>query len=345
MRSKKGYILTEILTGLYLQAAIILTMAAALSWLLSFQIKSVEILTARSHDNNFFAYLEPRIKNCGLGLFKCVSADNENILKLAFDADGRYTAPNLEGFINSLVIFENLTDYGLKETARENEHGIICGHVLGILYTMPLQNVLIQTRWGLEDKINPGNSFEYLLYTTKQLEDFSGVSMDIRSWCVLPTVGVPFLALQTKNKNKKDVLRITLAKNFGRSLKIPPVSEVFEVRAEFFYVTQSENGVADENFSSTLRRISPRFDTAHQHYLMNNPMEDGILETYFELDKKSKTLDVYILSYAGDYVSFNTSQKNSKPKSWPDNANWNDEYLRYELFVNMKSFKLDNVIF
>ena len=342
MRRKRAFILTEIVTGLYLQCSIILITGAALYWLMSFYFMSAKILLGSSRVNNFMSYLEPRIKNCGLGLFNCQSSD-KNLFRKAFnyEPNDNLQAPDLAGFESALVIFKDLNDFGYKHVAQEDEDGIIRGSVLGILYTTPLENVLIQTISGAAREIKAGESYEYYLHTASKLENFKGNNKDIRSWCVLPSVGVPFCAQQSKRaSNNRDTLKITLAKKYGNALKIPPVSEVNEVRAEFFYINHELNGGVD--FYSGVICQSPMYDDRRGKYNSPVPLEEGLLEIYFELCKSKRTLDIYILSYGGEH---NFLATNTKPDNWPINANWDDDYLAYDLHVEKASLKLNNVIF
>ena len=70
MKRSKGFILTDILTGMLVQSLLILSLCGAFYMLLSFGTSTQQVLTARERGRRVISYVDQRIRNAGLGLWK-----------------------------------------------------------------------------------------------------------------------------------------------------------------------------------------------------------------------------------------------------------------------------------
>ena len=68
--------------------------------------------------------------------------------------------------------------------------------------------------------------------------------------------------------------------------------------------------------------------------------ETGILEIYFELDKSTNILDMYVLASGGN----NDSKNTQKPSAWPSEY-WKTDYAGYTVYMSRASWKLSNIKF
>ena len=359
MIKRHAFTLIEFLTALALQFMVIILISTVLRWTVVFSLKTSKILSARAHAEEFILYLRPRVQNCGLGFFNCQSKTDKYKLRRAFGYNtSSYNFPNVNAFRDSLMIFPELENYTRNiMPSYDDEDGVTRGKVLGIIYTMPLKlNVIVQTRDG-KNKIIPDSNSErsYICYIDNDLNeggdflDYSNYASDvlrrrnIKTWLTLEGCGMPLYALRVPygTKNRK-ALKLEVPDTVDYSVEIPAAARIFYIRTEIFYVTHNNDS---SDISGTLFRLSPAYSTSQGAYNDVNPIENGILEIYFELYKLSHTLDVYILSEGGTYESFTATGINKRPKAWPEKAHYDEKYNTRELYVTRASFKVDNVIF
>ncbi|MBQ9573843.1 MAG: hypothetical protein IJR27_01010 [Synergistaceae bacterium] len=82
MRRSRAFILSEILMTMMLQAGFILVLCTSFYMLTSFYSKTQQVLTARSHAERAISFFDDKIKNAGLGLWRC---DTPSEIRAALD--------------------------------------------------------------------------------------------------------------------------------------------------------------------------------------------------------------------------------------------------------------------
>ena len=75
MRRSRAFILSEQLLAIILQAGFILVLCMSFYGLTSFYAGSQQVLTARNHAERVISFMDNRVRNAGLGLWKCESSD------------------------------------------------------------------------------------------------------------------------------------------------------------------------------------------------------------------------------------------------------------------------------
>lgn len=75
MRRSRGYILTEIMMSMLLQAMFIVVLSGAFYMMLTFYTKTQQLQTARMRGQRVISYIDQRIRHAGLGLWQCKTAD------------------------------------------------------------------------------------------------------------------------------------------------------------------------------------------------------------------------------------------------------------------------------
>ncbi len=337
LRARKGFIFTEILTGLILQAGLILSMMFCARYLILFYVKMSRILLARERAQNVILYLEPRIKNAGLGLWKCQT--DANTFHNVF-TDTQMGLKALEEFKYPL----NVTNNFYSGEPPKDLNGIITGKCLSVLYSPPHEglNVVLESSKSEILQVSPDHRAKNYLIRGNYDKDtfdsrvyhYSATShRDIRSWIVIPSAGIPFFAWRNGS-----YLEIKMSSRTNLKAELPAVTDFLLMRAERFYTYTIEDSKTGQK-SYELRAdelITTKWNVSS--------LEKGIIKMHLELHKKSNTLDLYLLSEGGEYVSLSGGE-NSKPKAWPDNADWDDEFLKHELHVQKASFKIENVNF
>ena len=118
-KNSKGFMLVEVLTGMILQAGLVLMLCGAFYVLLEFGNNTQKILTARERGRRVIEYIDSRVRHAGLGLRKCRSSEEiRNALQ-------RITP------LRNLKLPVAITDHELN---RYSENKITRGNFLTLLY-------------------------------------------------------------------------------------------------------------------------------------------------------------------------------------------------------------------
>ena len=341
MKNKsKAFMLTEILTGIMLQAGFIIILCGAFYMTINFY-------TAREKGQRVIAFLDGKVRHAGLGLWRCTSS--ANLLKLLSKVTGLQNLENLPISINKFSddITKNNWPLTFENSAKGVRDGnIIRGNILTLLYAEKFRSkiIAIDTENMVPSKLEPSpdNEFKFVITADnyKGYKDYtdefnkSGTAEYITSWAVTPTAGVPLLLKPADNKK----VNISTDVDFSvMSIDIASGAELLKLKCERFFVENDDNLGTGRNFAyfefkNTWERINNN-DNKKKNY------EPGILETYYELDTNNNILNLYVLATGG----YDSSINHEKPDSWPSSANWKEDYNHHYIYVSRKSWRLYNI--
>ncbi len=332
----KAYILAEILIGSVLQAAFIVSLAAGVYWLSMFSVRAHYLLLAREKGERIVAHIDNRIKTCGYGLWKVLEADK---LKESLGNDGNPKSslnPAFSVYSNPIVIY----DKDSKHVDEDDETQ--CGVQFSLLYTKPAQRAEPSGMFIHSKGDHPGQAFVLtgnstvnyrIINSKKDLSDNIDFIYDdkfkIKSWGVIPSVGIPFYIPKINNTNKDK--NLDLQKFFPEDVTIPGVAEVMYLKNEKFFLNGTDfcyQIMNDDNRNSWGNR---------------SPYVSDILRIFCEYHKNEKIFNLYILSSGGSKPAGLEAQE--RPTNWSTHDtgfNW-DNYKSNICYVTRASWKLHNI--
>ena len=170
MKNKsRAFILTEILTGMILQAGFIIVLCGAFYMTINFYTRTTKILAAREKGQRVITFLDEKIIHAGLGLWRCNSSANlRELMSQVTDFQ------NLENLPVAIHKSRNTNKdiWNLKEADKYDN--FIRGNILTLLYTEKVRdkNLAINTRDYFPSvlKSDDNNSNEFNSVTSIQLQ-------------------------------------------------------------------------------------------------------------------------------------------------------------------------------
>lgn len=320
MKKFKAFTLIEILIALLLSGALSLTLANALRYISLSSQKAARILLARERGERVIAFIEQRILHCAFGLSACKS---KTLFQQALGkGTGKYLSVIAQGSQWPIIIYKD----GLSFVPVSETNGVYKGAAFAVIYAqdagldLKISNPNIKT-------LSPGKSVDYI--RLRGDVNSSGLQSstqyrDIRSWCVFPAVGVP-LHIDYIIDGRTFWLRI--AASWPYDINLTPAGSLYKIMADRFF--------ANADIFKFQRLQNYWEELASSGF----PREQGILALYCEWRPANKIFDLYILSSGGAAV-FN---KNSRPKAWPLDADWQENFAEHELCVSKASWKIENL--
>ena len=348
MKNKsRAFILTEILTGMMLQAGFIIVLCGAFYMTINFYTRTTKILAAREKGQRVISFLDEKVRHSGLGLWRCSSS--ANLRDLMREVTELQNLENLPVAINK---FDNITfdnwPLTFGNSAKSERNGdFIRGNILTLLYAEKIKDkiIAINTREYVPSKLkstSPDNEFNLVtarntsanLNQNDYIDSFGSEATvkNINSWAVMPTAGVP-LWLQ---KGTTRQIHISADVDFSTmSIDIASGAELLRLKCERFFIENDDNRETGRNFA---------YFTFENNWVRDKEdkkknYEPGILETYYELDTSNNILNLYVLATGG----YDSSINHEKPDSWPDSANWVEDYNHHYIYVSRKSWRLYNI--
>ena len=332
MKRSRAFVLTELLTGMALQAGFLLVMCTAFYMMLSFYTRTQQVLTARERGQRVIAYFDTSIRHAGLGLWKCTSSRDIN--------NSLSSISQLEGINFPVALTSDYTDTTITNSLG---HKTYCGNILTLLYAERniassniLNLVVVNNNYQSADivatptafrLINNGHKFrdsDFYHYVNSQMSPRVIYKYgSVQRFAVMTTSGVPFLLQCDVNNGNSYKFNVYKAGTSTISAKINPMDELLYLKCKRLFVES-------ENF---------KYIDFTDDWGKKTPHEKGILEIYMELDTVTKIFDLYVLSTGGE----DNSTERSKPENWPDNARWKDEYLKQSIYISHASWKMHNL--
>ena len=378
MKSSKGLTLIEILIALTIHAIFILMLGGTFYALLSFGNKSQQVLVAREHGRRVIDYVDSRIRNAGLGMWKLESYDavinalepltksgkplNNSTKNLRLPVAVTYDYQ--DGFSDSTLAKADTKTK--KDITKKNEdERFIIGNILTLLYAErdtdkredeDRVNLIIVSKdiqsVDITDFATDGGIFKFLSFGKNHYEnsDFvyntKNTKNDIRNWAVLTGSGVPFYT--NSYQFAPSSYGIILWTYANEDTKVYAGDELLYLKCERIFAEDPRD--KDKENGETVRnlKVQKLKDTAWGDV---TPFESGILEIYMELHKDTNILDFYVLSTGGK----DNTMTHDRPKDWPytarpveskegDTEAWNkSKYCNDIVYVSRASWKLNNL--
>ena len=345
MKNKsRAFILTEILTGMMLQAGFIIVLCGAFYMTINFYTRTTKILAAREKGQRVISFLDEKVRHVGLGLWRCSSSNHLRSLMSQVTS-----LQNIENLPVSINKFDDITKDNWLSTfgnrAKPEKYGdFIRGNIITLLYAEKLNDkiLMIDTKKRIPAALTTNNSDNDVKLLVKKNNDISDVfnseftSKYLNSWSVLPTAGVPLLLQKSTTANRD--FNISTDVDFSvMSIDIASGAELLQLKCERFFVENDDSkretgrNFAYYTFKDTWERNPDKEE--------KNNYEPGILETYYELDTSNNILNFYVLASGG----YDSSINHEKPDSWPDTAYWSEDYNHHYIYVSRKSWRLYNI--
>ena len=352
MRRRKGFTLTELLTGMIIQAMFVITLCGAFYMLVSFGNRTQAILTARERGERVIAFVENRVRNAGLGLHELDSSEKiRNSLSPLSDTNKPLYNLKLPVAITSTDAANPNKD-DLKDAVtkyKDDDHNTIHGNILTTLYAQRANDKnLVIIHSGESNTTTNGDetttTYQPLYTLLNNKEEFNvkntGFIFDntgnLQNWAVTPAYGKPVHLQTTTDKKQAGITpqEINATSYVDKEQLIHDGDELLYLKCDRMFVKNDSDN--EPNFS---------FQTLSNVWSDRYPHEKGILSIYFTLDTVNNILDLWVLSTGGK-----DSKRHSRPSDWPTDAKptiaqWNANY-QYEItYVSHASWKLHNVHF
>ena len=366
---RKAFILTEILTGLLLQAGFALTLCGAFYMLVTFSSSISNAMSSDSQGQRVITFIENRIRNAGLGFKNC---DSPTKIAEAFKISDS-NMKLLNGLHLPVAIMSSTDNRGARVSYDERYYE---GNVLHLLYTQKDSNanelLVLSTRVSTDVIELPAKSsdkfrflFERREYSKKQsnssaynqsyfkltdtINETNHSSKNLRRWAVTEASGMPVMVSEfakPSTTSSRYEFKITAPEKYPVS--IYPMSELLTLRFAKMYVTKDSGG----DYVFAFQTASNDLDTFNGKYYYH---AKDILEIHMKLDTKPNydaTLHVpqapifylKVLLKTGEQPT--DSEGNVIPSVCPDNwpsAYWRDEFAQYTVKVIEASWKLYNL--
>ena len=341
MKRSRAFVLTEILTGMALQAGFLLVMCTAFYMMLSFYTRTQQVLTARDRGQRVIAYFDQRIRNAGLGLWKCETSQDvrDQLGDLIDKSDLQLKNLVLPVALTTLSRDNKFEHAFTRVISNSIGHNAYSGNILTMTYAE--RNIASSSNLNLVfvndsndyqvielGKNETSGKFKLLDNETKiaQAKFDEALKSKDKTYIVTRAAGVPLL-LSDMKKNTKIEFNLSVTGKNIKSVNIYPMDELLYLKCVRLFV---EGTGEDSNF---------KYQYLRQKWTDKIPHEKGVLEIYMELDTETKIFDLYVLTTGGK----DSRATRSKPELWPSLADWKDDYLNYSLYVSHASWKLHNM--
>ena len=354
MKRSRGFILSEILMTMILQAGFILTLFGAFYLMMEFYTKTQAVLTARDHAERVIQFMDDKIRAAGLGLWACGNSSEKVRESLsAFTAEDRF----LEGFRLPVALTVGREDP--EPQYLDDKKTIQYGNVLTLIYgakdnsTSDYEVVLIVTRktspvsvsGAYESKIqlidNKKKSKNDNVTQVKKIFHIGSSTLEyLESYAVTEATGLPMYVkslIETGDDDRGELTVHTYGSS-AESIEVADGSELIPMRCIQIAVEGTNN--VGHGRQLTFREPIEVYTTFnHADWGSTYNQEMNILDIYMELDIKTKILSLYVLAQGG----YDAGVTNPRPKAWPENATWTEEYSHYTVYVSRASWKLNNI--
>ncbi|MBQ7543900.1 MAG: hypothetical protein IJT02_03050 [Synergistaceae bacterium] len=337
---RRAFILTEILTGLMLQSMFIITLFGAFYMLLTFGTSTQQTLAANDSGQTVINYVDNRIRNAGLGLWKCgsplgvaealgLTQGTPTMTALTTPKGGGYIPFDLpvavlsseKGSIGSVLV-------------TVSEDGVYEGNVLVLLHAHKDNDknlaVLKKSVASSDAVIAAGGNetFKFIKFGEKLTTNFSFLQMNanIKGWAVTEASGVPFRVRDYQQVDTKKSYNFSIYSPY-KGVTIHPMSELLNLECQKLWAESNSFYFANIDDSGT---------NWNKH-----PHTSGILELHMTLDTKPAIpiLDLQVLVSEG---LRDDGQTTSCPPNWPSSY-WKSEFGQHRVHVSQAAWKLYNL--
>lgn len=362
---KRAFILTEVLTGMMLQAGFILTLCGAFYMLVSFSTSTQQILAAHDEGQMVISYIDNRIRSAGIGLWKCESPD---IVSADFRAWENFRIKS--GDLPVAITSTSITDPDVIVMRRyyvSKDHKcypIYKGNVLTLLYAHRDTNddankLILQGHYeeapDKELEINHSTSlderklFRFIATTELKSNFFFGnkstygsLHKNINSWAVTEASGVPFRVSEyAKTGSAKSSYAFYIGAPYA-DVTIYPMSELLNLECENMYVDISKS-TSERSFM--IRNLI--YKGSQAQWTDGLPHAKNILEIFMTLDT-SPAVPIFTLKVLVS-EGINQNENTQRPADWPeeywyeDTNNGHEDFRKHRVHISQASWKLYNL--
>ncbi len=380
MKRSRAFILTEQLMTMLLQAGFILVLCMSFYMLTTFYAQTQQIMTARNHAERVISFVDNKIRYAGLGLWRCgnsetiaASLSKINMLSWTHYTGHGYKLPvSLKWGINGT----NKDDMPLQSDKQSNEQ--TKGDVLTLLYAQRDLSAggdyEVISAFKSATTLIPGNdssgTYAGFVYGTAPLLDNSskninllnksslfklgGSEENIKSYAVMESFGYPIHLYGSAISAGLTIRVYGVPELESTNIILPSAGELMGLDCMQMFVHGIDAGEGRQFAYRELQDSGNAWDKTYNQ-------EKGILDIYMERDKDSNTFTLWVLATGG----YDESLNNSRPATWPDNANprlskynnnstrqsasdaktaWNNSSYRHHIvYVSRASWKLNNL--
>lgn len=376
MKRSRAFILSEQLMTIMLQAGFILVLCTSFYQLISFYTRTQQVLTARNHAERVISFMDEKIRNAGLGLWRCKSSSDirAKLGKITMLSTLDFT-PN-QGYRLPIALqngFRHKSNQGNEvnhQTAKNREYVPLSslnqdsGNIITLLYA---QRDMSTGEYELISAFKKATTLGVISgtgSTTVTLLDVSQKNRDnltaqnvpfkfnisernIKGYTVMEGLGVP-LHLYGALQNNGNVLVRVYSVPMTDKITVPAAGDLLALNCMQMFV-HGEDG-KDEGRQFAFREL--RADGTGWDNTYNQ--EKGILDIYMELDKEHSVLTLWVLASGG----YDASLNNPRPETWPEQAeptakHWGTKvidkirdytnYPHHIVYVSRASWKLNNI--
>lgn len=360
MKRSRAFILSEQLMTIMLQASFILVLCASFYQLISFYTRTQQVLTARNHAERVISFMDDKIRNAGLGLWRCktfsaVRKKLEGIDMLNIDNTTTYQNHGYKLPL-SLKWYKD----GLETDKRDWPSLSVSqnsGDVLTVLYakrnpTTDAKEAITAFKEAqtLVNNANNGKATLQLLdknssnpAKVQSLFGASGSNSNIKNYAVMESLGVPMYIYVFPTGGNVEVTVYGLESS--ETITVPAAGDLMTINCMQMFVQDKNDG---QGRQFAFRELTDGGYWESKEY----NQEKGILDIYMEVDRMHNIFTLWVLATGG----YDASMNNPRPDSWPKEANpaGNDddkakeawlasEYCHHIVYVSRASWKLNNI--
>ncbi|NLL37117.1 MAG: hypothetical protein GX256_06310 [Fretibacterium sp.] len=304
-----GFTLVEVLTATMIAIFVGSAILLVGRWTVLISVKLARQAEARNRGRYVLSLLEPRVLHVGLGL---PSSPVAGSLQAAFGADGPPPG-SWRPSLGALQIYRD--NPGTVQEAGEG--GVFKGSAFLVFYSVPSG-----LRLGVPTSAAEGAVQVPLLPSMDGVGSWgelfsSGRRRDLRCWISLPPLRRPFYV--------SDRSQGRLQLEPAVPTEVPAFGEVHFLRCERFHVR--DGTLYSQEMQETW--FPPN----------SQPRVDGVLAMWVEWTPAMRLCEVWILTCGGEAAL----GPGMRPARWPEEAPWEPEFGKQELYVSRASWRLRNL--
>ena len=352
MKRSRAFILSEQLMTIMLQAGFILVLCASFYQVISFYTRTQQVLTARNHAERVISFMDDKIRNAGLGLWRsknpsAIRANFEKIPMLATKTET--SATNNKGYKLPVALkwLKDGLDVNYTNDLPKLSQSQNIGDVLTLLYIKRnlssgkdheiitvLKTAQTLGKYDAEKKRLEG---EVQLIDSASEAKLSSLFVinstvaNIKSYAVMEGLGIPLCLFSTSSHNL-NVFVYGVEASEAQNVTVPAAGELLAINCMQMFVHDKNDGQGRQFAFRELKSNGMDWNDTYNQ-------EKGILDIYMELDTEKNTFTLWILATGG----YDASMNNPRPDTWPEKATWTNEYSHHIVYVSRATWKLNNI--
>lgn len=373
MKRSRAFILSEQLMTIMLQAGFILVLCTSFYQLISFYTRTQQVLTARNHAERVISFMDEKIRNAGLGLWRCKSSSDIRaklgkitmLSTLDFTPKQGYRLPIAlqNGFRKYNKLNKELTpqDARNKDYIPLFSYNKDSGNIITLLYAQRdmstgydnetisafKTSVLLKTDTA-DNVILLDNSVKNRTNLTNNslFKIVDASTSNIKSYAVMEGFGYPLFLVGAPNTQGS--MSVMFYSSASENITVPAAGDLLALNCMQMFVHGTDGTGEGRQFAfRELQAGGTQWDNTYNQ-------EKGILDIYMELDKEHRVLTLWVLASGG----YDASLNNPRPETWPEQAeptakHWGKKvidkirdytnYPHHIVYVSRASWKLNNI--